>query len=171
MEFIGERYVPVSVLLDAAVFVVHRARELRNNYYFPRGRQLLEREFDTWDTMSEKKVPRRWQRAFCPHCEDTVSKSTYYRHREKYYDVRSGEWAKCEYDTTRGCSSAGPTAVADLGASDSESTDEEVDFIGQAGQCVIHTSPVAICTRQYERGPQLHIFQMNLQILQAVMKT
>lgn len=35
---------------------------------------------------------RQWQRIFCPHCDERVSKSTYYRHREKYYDVRTGEW-------------------------------------------------------------------------------
>lgn len=36
--------------------------------------------------------PRQWQRIFCPHCGEKVSKSTYYRHREEFYDVRSGGW-------------------------------------------------------------------------------
>lgn len=42
--------------------------------------------------MSTTKEPRQWQRMFCPHCGEKVSKSTYYRHRVEFYDVRSGEW-------------------------------------------------------------------------------
>lgn len=44
--------------------------------------------------MSTRREPRQWQRLFCPHCGEKVSKSTYYRHREEYYDARSGEWKK-----------------------------------------------------------------------------
>lgn len=29
---------------------------------------------------------------FCPHCGDTVPKSTFYRHRSRFYDPVSGIW-------------------------------------------------------------------------------
>ena len=29
---------------------------------------------------------------FCPHCDEEVPKSTFYRHRDKYFDPLSSEW-------------------------------------------------------------------------------
>ena len=72
-----------------------------------------------------ERVPRRWQRTFCPHCEEAVSKSTYYRHREKFYDVRTGEWRKSAPDVACGCS-------GDL-SDEQTSGDEEMDCTHQGG--------------------------------------
>ena len=32
------------------------------------------------------------KRRFCPHCSQTVGYSTFYRHRDRYYDVDSNQW-------------------------------------------------------------------------------
>ena len=42
--------------------------------------------------MAEVKETRQWQRTFCPHCQESVSKSTYCRHRERYHNKQSGKW-------------------------------------------------------------------------------
>lgn len=48
--------------------------------------------------MSTTREPRQWKRTACPHCEEKVSQSTYYHHREKHYNVHvhvcSGKWTK-----------------------------------------------------------------------------
>ena len=48
--------------------------------------------------MSASRETRQWQRLFCPHCEEKVSKSTYYRHRAEHYDLRTGAWRKSTDD-------------------------------------------------------------------------
>ena len=35
---------------------------------------------------------RQRERLYCPHCEEKVSKSTYYRHRAEFYDPRTRSW-------------------------------------------------------------------------------
>lgn len=39
----------------------------------------------------EKSSQQRY--LFCPHCTKMLSKSTYYRHRQQYYNHISGTWA------------------------------------------------------------------------------
>ena len=39
---------------------------------------------------------RLWQRKYCPHCDETVSKSTYYRHRSEYYDGNMWKTSKSQ---------------------------------------------------------------------------
>ena len=36
---------------------------------------------------------RTRQNLFCPHCDQKVSKTTFYRHKRCYYDSRSKRWA------------------------------------------------------------------------------
>ena len=33
-------------------------------------------------------------RHFCPHCEETVSLSTFHRHKQLYYDENHHKWVK-----------------------------------------------------------------------------
>ena len=40
---------------------------------------------------------RTRRRIFCPHCEELVSKTTFYRHRDNHFDVRKNEWKKEHY--------------------------------------------------------------------------
>ena len=37
---------------------------------------------------------RLWRRKYCPRCEETVSKSAYYRHRAEYFDSVTNKWRK-----------------------------------------------------------------------------
>ena len=32
------------------------------------------------------------KRRFCPHCSEVVGYSTYYRHRDKYFDLKTQQW-------------------------------------------------------------------------------
>lgn len=34
------------------------------------------------------------KRHFCPHCSEFVGYSTYYRHRDKYFDLQTQQWNK-----------------------------------------------------------------------------
>ena len=36
--------------------------------------------------------PLRKKDIYCPYCEDTVPKSTYYRHRQQFYKAAKGVW-------------------------------------------------------------------------------
>ena len=38
---------------------------------------------------------QRKRRLYCEHCEQYLSKSTYYRHKSKYYDPSNRTWSKC----------------------------------------------------------------------------
>ena len=45
---------------------------------------------------------------FCPHCDEYLSNSTFYRHKEAFYNHVSGEWKKsdaCTSDRSRAKSS------------------------------------------------------------------
>lgn len=35
-------------------------------------------------------------RHFCPHCEETVSLSTFHRHKQLYYDSKHHQWIKSD---------------------------------------------------------------------------
>lgn len=37
---------------------------------------------------------QRKRRVYCEHCEQYLSKSTYYRHKSKYYDPSNETWSK-----------------------------------------------------------------------------
>ena len=41
---------------------------------------------------SGKRRPRK--NLFCPHCDEPVPKTTFYRHKKHYYDSRAKRWAK-----------------------------------------------------------------------------
>ena len=43
------------------------------------------------------KRPRR--NLHCPHCEETVSKTTYYRHKASYFDENTRKWRRIVADT------------------------------------------------------------------------
>ena len=60
---------------------------------------------------------RARKRIHCPHCEESVSHATYYRHRERFYDPRNDQW-------TRGLK----RHVAGAGDCDSSSSDEINDL-------------------------------------------
>ena len=49
-------------------------------------------------------VKRR--RHYCEHCEGYLSKSTYYRHRSKYYNIATGKWIKVSDITNPNSSSS-----------------------------------------------------------------
>ena len=38
------------------------------------------------------------KRRFCPHCSELVGYSTYYRHRDKYFDLQTQLWNKATID-------------------------------------------------------------------------
>ncbi len=40
----------------------------------------------------ESSRKRRWKNLFCPHCDQEVSKTTFYRHKRSYYDSRAKRW-------------------------------------------------------------------------------
>ena len=44
-------------------------------------------------------------RVFCPHCEQSVAKRTYWLHKRTYYNSTTNEWQK-EQDLKRGVSDA-----------------------------------------------------------------
>ncbi len=46
---------------------------------------------------NDNSAGRRRRRIFCPHCEEYVSKTTYYRHRDSHYDVQKNEWRSGHY--------------------------------------------------------------------------
>ena len=35
---------------------------------------------------------RARKRVLCPHCKESVSHDTYYRHRERFYDPQNDQW-------------------------------------------------------------------------------
>ena len=45
-------------------------------------------------SMAEPKGKRRRDRLFCPHCDEYLSNSTFYRHKEAFYNHVSGAWKK-----------------------------------------------------------------------------
>ena len=90
--------------------------------------------------MDQVSQPRQWQQTFCPHCQEKVSKSTYYRHREKYYDVRSNEWEKAVGDNAAATSNNAtePSDVCQWESADDELQREAVELEGMA--CPFHTA-------------------------------
>ena len=35
---------------------------------------------------------RKWRNLFCPHCDQLVSKTTFYRHKRSYYNHSTKQW-------------------------------------------------------------------------------
>ena len=50
-------------------------------------------EIETFNA-APKVIKRRQRRIFCGHCERAVPASTYYRHRELFFDVVAQEWQR-----------------------------------------------------------------------------
>ena len=46
------------------------------------------------------------KRRFCPHCSEYVGYSTYYRHRDKYFDLQTQQWNKELNNCTTECLTA-----------------------------------------------------------------
>ncbi len=70
---------------------------------------------------SESDVPtakRRRRSVYCGHCKERLPPSTYYRHREQFFDVVSQLWA---------------TADRDLGSAQSSSDDDQDSTHTQRG--------------------------------------
>ena len=64
------------------------------------------------------------RRVYCQHCEYTLSKSAYYRHRRKYFNTLTNQWVK-DHTTFSSSESDSDTMVCDDAAVDcSESTSE-----------------------------------------------
>ena len=42
--------------------------------------------------MASNSKPRQYKRIFCPHCNESVSKSTWYAHYAAFYDQRTKKW-------------------------------------------------------------------------------
>lgn len=66
---------------------------------------------------------RQWQRIYCPHCGEQVSKSTYYRHRATYYDTVLETWMTRD----GGNSAPGTDASASHDTSYSDTTHTDVE--------------------------------------------
>ena len=65
---------------------------------------------------------RTRRRIFCPHCEEFVSKTTYYRHRDNYFDLQTNEWR------IKGCRYARDSMEEDIcSSSDDESNSTPED--------------------------------------------
>lgn len=58
---------------------------------------------------------RRWKNLFCPHCDQEVSKTTFYRHKRRYYNRRAKRWA------------AGSNLDREVSSSDEEGSGQSVD--------------------------------------------
>ena len=43
---------------------------------------------------SSSDVVRPRRRLYCPHCQDNVGHSTYYRHRDMYYNANTNQWSE-----------------------------------------------------------------------------
>lgn len=68
-----------------------------------------------------KRRKRTWGDVFCPHCSKTVSKTTYYRHRQAFYNRFTNVW------NTKGCMSDSSSSDSDLRAGlEDEVLDENV---------------------------------------------
>ena len=44
-------------------------------------------------TLDERQVSRR---VYCGHCHKQIPKSSFYRHRNRYYDHVTGEWRETD---------------------------------------------------------------------------
>ena len=60
---------------------------------------------DSNTTMSR----RQWRKLYCPHCNEMVTKTMFYRHKRSFYNPRSKQWARSNI----------------TGMSDKSSSDEE----------------------------------------------
>ena len=69
---------------------------------------------------SEPQKKRTWTEIVCPHCSDTVTKTTFYRHKRQFYNAKTRRW------TTMGEGGQPQTKLTSTTASiddDSESSD------------------------------------------------
>ena len=57
---------------------------------------------------------RRRRRVFCEHCKTKVTKTTFYRHRAKFFDKETNEWKRF------------PRAVVESSSSECDSVEIEV---------------------------------------------
>ena len=69
-----------------------------------------------YERMIRKK--RTYPTRYCPHCKEDVASSTYYNHKKKYYDAKSGQWQ-------------GEDPNLFPSQEDSFSTDSDIDFNGR----------------------------------------
>ena len=76
--------------------------------------------------MRQKPQPSK---VFCDHCKDFVGRSTYYRHRSRYYDPRKKSWVSALEQRSQTSSSDSSAEV--------EKTPEEV--------CGSHPDPNSEC--------------------------
>ena len=51
------------------------------------------------------------KRRFCPHCLEAVSYSTYYRHRDRFFDVATNQWNRAPTNLTVSTSTSTTTQV------------------------------------------------------------
>ena len=77
--------------------------------------------------MAERVVTKRRyrDRVFCPHCEDYLPNSTFYRHKETFYNPVSREWRKENDSVESRCRRGIDMGMDVAAAAESSSGDEE----------------------------------------------
>ena len=101
-------------------------------------------------------VPPKKRRC-CPHCLEYVGYSTYYRHRDRFFDVATNQWdlaptgAKLTNSTPNGSTSTSPAEQVEESASVSEVGDTTV----------YNDSYSAYCSRGSEEGTNEGVFTMH----------
>ena len=66
---------------------------------------------------------RRWKNLFCPHCDQEVSKTTFYQHKRRYYDRRAKRW-----DVDAGRNFDRELEVDNISSSDEEGSGQSIDL-------------------------------------------
>ena len=65
------------------------------------------------------KRPRVWGLVYCPHCDQKVSKTTFYRHRKSFFSATTKTWSKvmapiCDSDSDSSSSTEHVTDQDDI---------------------------------------------------------
>ena len=83
--------------------------------------------------MESDEAPPLKKRKYCFHCSKYVGYSTYYRHRERYFDVASNQWTVVEPISTRDASGDARSDVYESSLTDVVDTCDEVELCSEAG--------------------------------------
>ena len=59
-------------------------------FLIPMEVNSLQAAIPSSDCERETVPSRQWERKYCPHCCENVSKTTYYRHRARYINIYTG---------------------------------------------------------------------------------
>ena len=79
-------------------------------------------------------------KVFCDHCQRFVGRSTYYRHRARYYDQRGKAWICHNQEKTDSSSDSDDSrSVSVVSPVDSIDTADNIDTEEHVQQGVIHS--------------------------------